>query len=815
MNAIARTVFKKTPVAAPLPVAVPAASSSNSDTAPPDDAAIDLEHHDDNAEFADIDDGDDAGEFVAAEPVVEDDDYRMLSIELDKTDDNDVDEDDDDDLGAGDAAPVGAKPRNRQLHPAAQALRDFEAKVIDKRANFLLVLGTLQKLSVHDRPRSMMRVIRIADKLGSVTPRQRMRMRYTLVAHHIMHYRYDKALAMLQTAEDLTVIDASLSAVIVLLETRKTAEADKFALQIDALMTAADCRFSPESLNALLLIHINRESLAEASATYARLINAGLPLESDALTAYMRALAFSVPESALTVGYRARRDGMTITGLMYTSMIRACLDLNQLPRAVALFDMGVREGVRHTSATFAWLLEAFIQLRDEARVDEFVAWSRAQNAPMTIPMYDVIIRRALNRNDLDDAQQLIAAATDGGFLVDGGRFAELVLRLLATDQRRQAQQFLRAIAPKMVTTRQVLFEAVKAVASAFGREWNEAVDWLHEMRDLGVRLPPQLFAIAAAPLKNDVEGSRAFIALMREQRVPLVREHYGVALRNCAHDCDATVALFREMLEVDGLVPDSAALAALVTAYVARGRRMDALRAVRSTVRLAAAPPSVHYDDRVIEPLLSAAPIGEEAERTEFQLDASGRPSLERALQITGERLRLQATLSFQVHLGQLAAEQRQFNFIKSQVASVESTFPADMPAYHDAVMRTLLAPSKYDSGDSVRRAAEVAMQLFERAHKLALLRSPLDSGLVAVRRVTAFRDNCFNRVPPPLEAIHVGTLGDAVQAIMLRPVAQPMSAARSMRMWNNAMRACDIAGLKVQRAALEADWKLVSASLK
>jgi hypothetical protein len=32
--------------------------------------------------------------------------------------------------------------------------------------------------------------------------------------------------------------------------------------------------------------------------------------------------------------------------------------------------------------------------------------------------------------------------------------------------------------------------------------------------------------------------------------------------------------------------------------------------------------------------------------------------------------------------------------------------------------------------------------------------------------------------------------------------------------MWNNAMRACDVAGLKVQRAALEADWKLVRQSL-
>jgi hypothetical protein len=63
-------------------------------------------------------------------------------------------------------------------------------------------------------------------------------------------------------------------------------------------------------------------------------------------------------------------------------------------------------------------------------------------------------------------------------------------------------------------------------------------------------------------------------------------------------------------------------------------------------------------------------------------------------------------------------------------------------------------------------------MQLFERAHKLALLRSPR-TGLVTVRRVTAFRDNCFNEVPPALEPIHVGTLGDAVQAIMQRPVAQ------------------------------------------
>jgi hypothetical protein len=339
-----------------------------------------------------------------------------------------------------------------------------------------------------------------------------------------------------------------------LLETRKTAEADKFAVQVDGLMRAANCRFSQDSLNSLLLIHSNHNDAAGAHDAYARLRDHGLEVEADSLAAYMRLLAFTVPETALAVGYRSRRDGITINGQMYTSMIRACLDLNQLQRAVALFDMGIRQGVRHTSVTFGWLLDAFCQLRDDARVDEFFAWSKAQNAPMNDGAHDVIIRRALNRNDVDAAQQLIEAAIDAGFVVDGARFLELVMRLLAIDQRRRAQQFLRAVAPKISPATGAV-QAVKAVASAFGREWNDAVDWLHEMRDLGVHVPRSCLRSPPRRSRTTSRARRAFVALMREQKVPVVRDHYGVALRNCAHDATPLWRCFARCSRSTALCP--------------------------------------------------------------------------------------------------------------------------------------------------------------------------------------------------------------------------------------------------------------------
>jgi hypothetical protein len=240
MKAIARTVFKKSPSAAAA--AAPVAPSvlneaeltqilrtdvNDASTTLDADTAIDVEHDDDYDAFADIDEVD------GTVPVDDDDDNRVLPFEAasfvtleDEAEEEDFEEVDADDndatTDAADAAgaaatndandvndvngvndvnvtnvaevPVVKKIRKRTVHPAAQIMRDFEEQVKGKRATFILVLGALQKLSIHDRPRSMMRVIRLAEHLGSVTPRQRMRMRYTLIAHNIMHHRYEKAL---------------------------------------------------------------------------------------------------------------------------------------------------------------------------------------------------------------------------------------------------------------------------------------------------------------------------------------------------------------------------------------------------------------------------------------------------------------------------------------------------------------------------------------------------------------------------------------------------------------------------------------------
>jgi hypothetical protein len=151
------------------------------------------------------------------------------------------------------------------------------------------------------------------------------------------------------------------------------------------------------------------------------------------------------------------------------------------------------------------------------------------------------------------------------------------------------------------------------------------------------------------------------------------------------------------MLEVDGIVPDSAALAALVTAYVSAADAA-ATRCAPFGRRLAGA--RRQFDDRIYEPFLSAAPLGDEAERTEFKLDASGKPSLERV----AAAHRRAAAAARDVFVsgaprptgGGAAADQ--FHHDRKSPAWSRQ-FPHDALEYHDTVMRVLLTPSAYDDG--------------------------------------------------------------------------------------------------------------------
>lgn len=802
MQAISQTIFRKrAPAAQPTSKAVAAVVNEDDDAGDDFIDGIDDEF-DDVAIDDELGDDFDADATTAADddtPVPEDDDYRVLKRSSVPHFEDLEDEEDDvvvtDERGR----------RRRTQHPATVIVREFETQVTEKGTSFLKVLATLQKLSIHDRPRSMEHVIRIAEKLPSITLRQRMRMRYTLIAQHIMHYRYAKAFSLMQAVEDLTAIDASLSAVIVLLLTRRTDEANLFAIQMDHLMRAGNCSFSSHALNALLVIYTNKGDIDQANYTHARLVGDDLPIDYDAMGGYLRMLCTRAPEAALAQAYRARRDGLEFGDVIYEALVCACLELNQVQRAVALFDEGVRLRVRHTAVTIEKLIRVFAMLSDDVHVDVFVAWLKASDKSGAEPANEWVIRRALSRGRVDAAVELTRRAVDTKAPVARQTFADLTSLLLAVDQRRTAQTLLRELAPKLGAEVGCLEHSVKLIASAFGPKWGESVDWLHEMRDLGVRVPKAAFSIAISSLKNNVDESRAFVAQMREQ-VGVVAPHYAAALQNCVGDCDATVQLFREMLDNDGLMPDAVALNALAKAYVDAGRRRDAVRAVVSTIKTVK-----NLSDLSFVPLISKGPPGNKLTRAEFQLDARGQPSLAWALSFLHEHQpAVERTIELQVRLGELAAEQREYDFILSQVVDVEGAFADDTLIYYETVMKALLA--KHQKGtdaidDSVKRA-ELAVQLFERAHKLALVRSLFTPWMPVVRRLSAFRDGGLDQPPRPLPYVHSGALRDVVQGVIERPVINFMP--KSTGLWILALRACEKAGLSSKRAAIAADWERI-----
>jgi hypothetical protein len=809
LDAISQTIFRKRApavqsAAPPVVKAATKAAASSAVSNEDEDVGDEfIDGIDDEFDDVAIDDelGDDfdvnaAVDAPVEQPPPEDDDYRVLKRSSVPHYDDLEDEDD------GDVVITDERGRRRRApHPATTIVREFETQVTEKGTSFLKVLGTLQKLSIHDRPRSMEHVIRIAEKLPSITPRQRMRMRYTLIAQHIMHYRYTKAFTLMQAVEDLTAIDASLSAVIVLLLTRRTNEANELAIQMDHLMRAGHCSFSSHALNALLVIYTAKGDMAEATYTHERLVGDDLPIDYDAMGGYLRMLCVRAPETALAQAYRARRDGLAFGDVIYEALVCACLELNQVQRAVALFDEGVRERVRHTAVTIEKLIRVFGLLRDDTHVDEFVRWLKARDKGGPEPANEWLIRRALARGRVDAAVDMTRRAVDAKTPIASRTFTEVTSVLLAVDQRRTAQTLLRELAPKLPDVG-MLEHAVKMIASAFGPKWGESVDWLHEMRDLGLSMPRAVFSIAISSLKNNVDDSRAFVAQMRDQ-LGVVAMHYSTALQNCVGDCDATVELFREMLDRDGLMPDSMALNALAKAYVDAGRRRDAVRAVVSTIKTV-----TNLSDLAFVPLLSKGPPSDKLTRAEFQLDAKGQPSLAWALSFLNEHQPLvERSIELQVRLGELAAEQREYDFILSQVADVEASFPDFTLVYYEAVMKALLA--KHQKGtdavdDSVQRA-ELAVQLFERAHKLALVRSLFKPWLPVVRRLSAFRDNSFDQPSPPLPYVHSGVLRDVVQSVIERPVINFVP--KSTGLWILALRACEKAGLSAKRAAIAADW--------
>jgi len=519
-------------------------------------------------------------------------------------------------------------------------------------------------------------------------------------------------------------------------------------------------------------------------------------------------------EKAFAAAYRARRLGVRWTAAAYAELIVSCCSrLHQLERAVELFDMGVREGVAHKPSTFESLLAECARVGDVVRIDEFVMWMAKFNVAPNTAMYDSLIRLECRRGRSNNATALYRLAVDKGVApTSSTTYAQLVECLLAVDQRRTAQQLLKSA----LALKADLERAVTIVASAFGRDWVAAVDWLFEMRDAGMAVDAKTFAAVLSPFKGDAEVANVFVALMREKQVPLPAI-YRCAMYVTRNSVEHAMALFRQMLDVDGITPSAHDdLTGVVHALVQADRRNEAMRFIAVTRGFMSEPIS----ENVWMPLLQAGPVGNEHDRTHFGLDSAGKPSvawieaLQRHAAAANETLACKTTpaMLFQQRVAVLMAEQRAVAQLMATIEAYDMRWPRRRDKCYAAVMTALVTPSEHDANDESKRvAAEAALALFERLHNFALVSGASESELPIVRRFSAFRENVFDSVDaaPASATSGSGPLDDLVQQITQRPAIMSASSAATT-IWTAAIRACEIAQLDKQRAALEADWKRI-----
>jgi hypothetical protein len=824
---VARTVSGQS---APKSVrkAATTATTTTTTTVPMNDAHM-LEADDDAlGDAVDIDtmvhaDGDDEPAQLDDEPEREDDDHEILtgwtltandvSADLDATFEGEDDEDDEHDA----ALSAGGRKKPPAEHPAAAIVREFQAQVAQNRVTFHVVMDALQKLSMYDRPRFMQHVIRAADTVPTLTERQRMRMRYPLIGLHLLHERFDKALPLLEATENLQPLEASLSAVIVILLTSRMPAALTAAMAIDKLMRKSNCKFSPRALSLLLIQYCRIGDAHEVDVIYERIVKDGVAPSYHALGSYICALpARKSAGKVFDAAYRARRLGVVWSPLVYSMLIVTCCDLHQLDRAVSIFDAACREGQQPTVVAFERLMHLCAQQGDVVLIDELVRWMSKYQLEMTLPMYEALIRLECRRGRVSSVVTLFRATLALGVpLTQEKLFVAVVNTLLSVDQRETAQALLTEAVKTCADA--PLDAAIAIVALAFGSNWRGAIAWLREIRACGATVSDKTFASVILPLKGDVQAANAFVATMRETRVVPLPHVYRCAMRVTRADVAATTALFRQMIDVDGLEPSSLELVQLVRALVDADQRSEAMRMI-AVVRSFGG--SELLTQNVYAPLLEGGPVGNARDRELFALDSSGKPAARWVVALLADcqeragARELTPTFFMAQLAAVLFAEQRLYDLMFARIDAVDRTWPRQRLACYAAVMNALVRRTEHDLNDeSLRVSAETALTVFERVHKFALIGRGSELELPIVRRASAFHSSFLDDpapAPAPSDAApppRSGPLDDLVAQIVQRPATTSVSKP-ACEIWTAAIRACEIARLDKQRAALQADWE-------
>jgi hypothetical protein len=800
-------------------------------TAPLSDAHM-LEADDDVlGDAVDIDtmvhaDGDDEPAQLDDEPEREDDDHEILtgwtltandvSADLDATFEGEDDEDDEHDAALSAGRNSGRKKPPAE-HPAAAIVREFQAQVAQNRVTFHVVMDALQRLSMYDRPRFMQHVIRAADTVPTLTERQRMRMRYPLIGLHLLHERFDKALPLLEATENLQPLEASLSAVIVILLTSRMPAALTAAMAIDKLMRKSNCKFSPRALSLLLIQYCRIGDAHEVDVIYDRIVKDGVAPSYHALGSYICALpARKSAGKVFDAAYRARRLGVVWSPLVYSMLIVTCCDLHQLDRAVSIFDAACREGQQPTVVAFERLMHLCAQQGDVVLIDELVRWMSKYQLAMTLPMYESLIRLECRRGRVSNVVTLFRATLALGVpLTQEKLFVAVVNTLLSVDQRETAQALLTEAVKTCADA--PLDAAIAIVALAFGSNWKGAIAWLRDIRACGAKVSDKTFASVILPLKGDVQAANEFVATMRETRVVPLPHVYRCAMRVTRADVAATTALFRQMIDVDGLEPSSVELVQLVRALVDADQRSEAMRMI-AVVR--AFGGSEHLTQNVYAPLLEGGPVGNARDRELFALDSSGKPAARWVVALLADcqeragARELTPTFFMAQLAATLFAEQRLYDLMFARIDAVDRTWPRQRLACYAAVMNALVRRTEHDVNDeSLRVSAETALTVFERVHKFALIGRGSELELPIVRRASAFHGSFLDDpapapAPAPSDAAppRGGPLDDLVTQIVQRPATTSVSKS-ACEIWTAAIRACEIARLDKQRAALQADW--------
>jgi hypothetical protein len=824
---VARTVSGQS---APKSVrkAATTATTTTTTTVPMNDAHM-LEADDDAlGDAVDIDtmvhaDGDDEPAQLDDEPEREDDDHEILtgwtltandvSADLDATFEGEDDEDDEHDA----ALSAGGRKKPPAEHPAAAIVREFQAQVAQNRVTFHVVMDALQKLSMYDRPRFMQHVIRAADTVPTLTERQRMRMRYPLIGLHLLHERFDKALPLLEATENLQPLEASLSAVIVILLTSRMPAALTAAMAIDKLMRKSNCKFSPRALSLLLIQYCRIGDAHEVDVIYERIVKDGVAPSYHALGSYICALpARKSAGKVFDAAYRARRLGVVWSPLVYSMLIVTCCDLHQLDRAVSIFDAACREGQQPTVVAFERLMHLCAQQGDVVLIDELVRWMSKFQLAMTLPMYEALIRLECRRGRVSSVVTLFRATLALGVpLTQEKLFVAVVNTLLSVDQRETAQALLTEAVKTCADA--PLDAAIAIVALAFGSNWRGAIAWLREIRACGATVSDKTFASVILPLKGDVQAANAFVTTMRETRVVPLPHVYRCAMRVTRADVAATTALFRQMIDVDGLEPSSLELVQLVRALVDADQRSEAMRMI-AVVRSFGG--SELLTQNVYAPLLEGGPVGNARDRELFALDSSGKPAARWVVALLADcqeragARELTPTFFMAQLAAVLFAEQRLYDLMFARIDAVDRTWPRQRLACYAAVMNALVRRTEHDLNDeSLRVSAETALTVFERVHKFALIGRGSELELPIVRRASAFHSSFLDDpapAPAPSDAApppRSGPLDELVAQIVQRPATTSVSKP-ACEIWTAAIRACEIARLDKQRAALQADWE-------